>query len=110
MSEPGEIPADFASFIAHYFGDRGVVWLAALPGLLDHYACKWDLDLMPPFAGLSFHYVAPAVCADGTPAVLKLGVPEEEARTGIEFLRRCDGATARAPCGCWKRTMSAVRC
>lgn len=93
MIQP-EIPDYFAAFIAGYFGQRGVAWLAELPFLLARYERDWSLDLLPPFDGLSFNYVAPVIRADGAPAVLKVGVPEEEARTGIAFLRLCDGVGA----------------
>ena len=86
-----DVPTSFAAFIVDYFGERGVAWLAELPDLLAQYAREWELGLLPPFAGLSFNYVAPVVRADGSPAVLKVGVPEEEARTGIAFLRLCNG-------------------
>lgn len=90
-TEEEDIPAAFAAFIAAYFGARGATWLVELPNLLARYAQAWDLALLPPFAGLSFHYVAPVVRADGSPAVLKVGVPEEEGRTEIAFLRLCNG-------------------
>jgi streptomycin 6-kinase len=86
-----DIPAYFTAFIADYFGERGAAWLAALPDQLAHYARAWELDLLPPFADLSFHYVAPVLRVDGSAAVLKLGVPEEESRTGIAYLRLCSG-------------------
>ncbi|MGZ6387830.1 MAG: aminoglycoside phosphotransferase family protein [Ktedonobacterales bacterium] len=86
-----DVPSDFAAFIAEYFGARGAAWLVELPDLLAQYAREWQLELLPPFAPLSFNYVAPVVRADGSLAVLKVGVPEEEARTGIAFLRLCDG-------------------
>lgn len=89
-----EVPGYFAAFIAEYFGEQGAAWLVELPDLLATYAREWDVDLLPPFAGLSFHYVAPVVRADGSPAVLKVGVPEEEGRTGIAFLRLCNGEGA----------------
>jgi streptomycin 6-kinase len=86
-----DVPDYFATFIADYFGERGAAWLVELPGLLATYARRWGLELLRPFAGLSFHYVAPVVRTDGSPAVLKVGVPEEESRTGIAFLRLCNG-------------------
>ena len=46
---------------------------------------------MPPFANLSYNYVAPAFRADGTAAVLKLGVPQEGFLTEMEALRLYDG-------------------
>ena len=94
MAEPYEVPSYYQKFIATYFGERGAAWLVELPDLLAHYAREWKLELRPPLAGLSFHYVAPVVRADGSPAVLKVGVPEEEARTGIAYLRLCNGKGA----------------
>lgn len=86
-----DVPTYFAAFIAAYFGERGAAWLGELPHLLATFARGWELEILPPFSGLSFNYVAPAVRADGSPAVFKVGVPEEEARTGIAFLRLCNG-------------------
>ena len=94
MTQPYEVPAYFAQFITSYFGERGAAWLLKLPDLLAHYAREWELELLSPVSGLSFNYVAPVVRADGSPAVLKVGVPEEEARTGILFLRLCKGTGA----------------
>jgi streptomycin 6-kinase len=45
---------------------------------------------MPPFA-LSYNYVAPAVRADGTPVVLKVGFPTGEPFEQIEALRIYNG-------------------
>ncbi|GAB3825414.1 aminoglycoside phosphotransferase family protein [Dactylosporangium cerinum] len=50
-------------------GERG---LADLPDLLAGLAADWDLVLGEPY-DLTFHYVAAVRCADGTPAVLKVG-------------------------------------
>jgi streptomycin 6-kinase len=46
---------------------------------------------LPPFSGLSYNYVAPAVRWDGTPTVLKLGFPNRELRTEIAALRLING-------------------
>ncbi len=46
---------------------------------------------MHPYSPLSYNYVAPAVRADGTEVVLKLGIPSNEFRTEIEALRFFDG-------------------
>lgn len=85
------IPNYFAAFVADYWGDEGAAWLAALPDLLAEYGRRWGLQPLPPFAGLTFNYVTPVMRADGTPAVLKAGVPGDEFRAGIAFLRLCDG-------------------
>ena len=85
------IPDYFAAFIADFCGDEGEVWLAALPSLLSEYSQRWGMQPLPPFAGLTYNYVMPVILADGTPAVLKVGVPGDEFRAGIAFLRMCDG-------------------
>ncbi len=54
------------------WGDDGARWLDDLPTLLARLAADWDLTLGDPY-DLTFHYVAAVRCADGTPAVLKVG-------------------------------------
>ncbi|MDQ2808397.1 MAG: aminoglycoside phosphotransferase family protein [Chloroflexota bacterium] len=71
------IPDNFARLTAEVHGAAGVAWLAALPGLLADCERRWGLRVGPPFA-LSYNYVAPAVRADGSEVVLKLGVPQRE--------------------------------
>lgn len=58
--------------------EGGEAWLAQLPALLDEIAQRWDLTLHQPAWSLSFNVVLPATLADGTPVVLKLGVPNRE--------------------------------
>lgn len=89
------IPAAFAEKMAVVHGDRGREWLARLPGLLGTLAERWDLRLGEPFS-LSYNYVAAATRADGTAAVLKVGVPHRELDTEREALRQYAGrATVR---------------
>lgn len=59
------------------WGEAGARWLADLPEILDGVARDWQLSVGEPF-DLTYHYVAAVTCADGTPAVLKLGVPGAE--------------------------------
>jgi streptomycin 6-kinase len=85
------LPAEFVRNTLGSFGVAGERWLAELPAALAAYARRWDLTLGPAYQ-LTYHYVAAAIRADGTPAVLKLGVPG-----GVEFgwqvraLRLVDG-------------------
>jgi streptomycin 6-kinase len=72
-------------------GEKGRDWLASLPELISRCAECWSLTVMPPFEALSFNYVAPALREDGTPVVLKLGVPHPELETEIEALKIFDG-------------------
>lgn len=86
------IPDYFAHFTADYWGEEGAAWVRDLPALLAEVAARWRLQPLPPFAGLTYNYVAPVTCADGSPAVLKAGLPREELETEIETLRLYDGS------------------
>jgi streptomycin 6-kinase len=76
------------------WGAAGARWLERLPRLVEDLARDWDLALGAPF-DLSFHFVIAVTVADGTPAVLKLGVPGEEGlRTEVPALRAFAGGAA----------------
>lgn len=68
-------------------------WLERLPDGLRDLACRWSLALGAPFDGddVSCSWVAPAERADGTCAVLKLGMPHMEAEHELDGLRFWDG-------------------
>jgi streptomycin 6-kinase len=73
-------------------------WLELLPHAIRELQDRWSLSLGPPFDGSdgSCAWVAPAVCGDGTRAVLKLGMPHMEAAHELQALRFWDGdATVR---------------
>jgi len=72
-----ELPERFTRNIEELYAEEGKVWLAELPKLVEEIADKWSLKMEKPFLNLSFHYVVPCVCADGTKAVLKIGFAEE---------------------------------
>jgi streptomycin 6-kinase len=73
-----------------------MAWLERLPSTLREVQRKWSLKLDDPFdtdeAGCS--YVTPVLRADGTRAVLKLGMPHMEAEHEIKGLRFWDGNPA----------------
>ena len=71
----GALPDELIRNVVGAWGDDGVRWLAELPAIVQQLAQVWDLTIGAPFE-LSYHYVAAVTCADGTPAVLKLGVPD----------------------------------
>ncbi len=75
-----EVPELLARNVELVWGEDGRRWLGRLPAAVDEIAARWSLDVGPAYA-LTFHWVAPVRCADGTPAVVKLGVP------GAEHLR-----------------------
>jgi streptomycin 6-kinase len=68
-------------------------WLVRLPDTLRELERRWSLKLGAPFDGeeVSCAWVAPVTLANGTSAVLKLGVPHMEAEHEIEGLRFWDG-------------------
>ena len=85
------IPEKFAQTMREVYGDKGAAWLEDLPGLIAGCEKRWSLTVRAPFADLSYNYVAPAVRADGTECVLKLGVVNPELLSEIEALRLYDG-------------------
>jgi streptomycin 6-kinase len=70
-----------------------VAWLDRLPALLRKLEHEWSLKLGAPFDGseVSCSYVAPVVCEDGTPAVLKVAMPHMEGKHEIQGLRFWQG-------------------
>jgi streptomycin 6-kinase len=89
-------PSECAGYIVDIHGERGRAWLRGLPGLIAACAQRWSLTVLPPFKGLSYNYVTPAIRADGTPVVIKAGVPHIELWCEIDALRLLDGdGTAR---------------
>ena len=79
------LPERFVSIVGSTFYE-GEAWLEDLPKLIAACAERWQLTVGPPFAELSYNYVAPATMADGSGIVLKLGVPRHELHTEIEAL------------------------
>ena len=86
-----QLPSRFIRTIIEVFPDEGADWLEQLPDLIAHFEARWSLRVEAPFTNLTYNYVAPARRADGSAAVLKLGVPNKEANTEIEALRLYDG-------------------
>ena len=68
-------------------------WLDRLPDVLRNLEHRWSLTLDAPFDDeeVSCSYVAAALCADGTRAVLKIGMPHMEGEHEIHGLRFWDG-------------------
>src|SRR5260370_11460046 len=68
-------------------------WLKQLPDTLRDLERRWSLSLGAPFDGeeVSCAWVAPVALADGTSAVLKLGLPHMEGEHELQGLRFWDG-------------------
>ncbi|HEX6384095.1 MAG TPA: aminoglycoside phosphotransferase family protein [Anaerolineae bacterium] len=84
------LPDDFVRTTVDLFADEGIAWLERLPALIAECEQRWSLTVQPPFP-LSYNYVAPAVRADGTEMVMKLGVPNPELLREMAALQLCDG-------------------
>src|SRR6266545_6097767 len=81
----------FVQTIWDVFGDEGMSWLRRLPAIIDECVRDWGIQVGPPF-GLTYNYVASARYADGNQAVLKLGLPGDEAlRREVAALRLAGG-------------------
>ncbi|HZN19555.1 MAG TPA: aminoglycoside phosphotransferase family protein [Micromonosporaceae bacterium] len=87
---PVLVPPALASNVVETWADEGARWLARLPALVADVARDWQLTLGAPYL-LSFHWVAPATRADGSPAVLKLGVPAGHLAHEAQALRAYGG-------------------
>ena len=81
----------FSQKVIDVHGDAGADWLSRLAETIADCERRWSLQVLPQFPLLSFNYVAPVTCADGTEAVLKLGVPHQEFTAEMEALRVYDG-------------------
>ncbi len=66
-------------------------WLHHLPATLAELTARWSLRAGPPFENATCSWVAAALRADGTPAVLKIGMPHMEGADEIPGLRFWDG-------------------
>ena len=88
------VPDVLARNVVGAWGDDGARWLADLPRVLTDVAGDWDLTIGEPY-DLSYHYVTAVTCGDGTPAVLKLGVPTGDSlRAEAPTLTAFDGRGA----------------
>ena len=72
---------------------EGAAWLDRLPEILRSAERRWSLRVGSPFDNeeVSCAWVAPVELADGTEAVLKIGMPHMEAEQEAEGLRFWDG-------------------
>ncbi|MFC7623870.1 aminoglycoside phosphotransferase family protein [Microlunatus sp. GCM10028923] len=72
--------------------DGNESWLDQLPRLVDILARDWSLQIGRSLAGGHVALVLEVIMADGTPAVLKIGVPGENLGPEATALRLADGA------------------
>lgn len=85
-----DVPDALARTVSRTWPAEAPSWLAGLDALVGELAADWELDVGAPYA-LSFHWVAPARRADGTAAVLKVGIPDGHMDSEAAALRAFDG-------------------
>ena len=66
-------------------------WLSQVPEIIKGLEHRWSLKLGQPYQDASCAWVAPVTLANGTAAVLKLGMPHMEAQHEIQGLRFWNG-------------------
>jgi hypothetical protein len=77
------------------FGAEGTQWLARLPRRIVQLEQEWGFRVGPAFDhGGAVSWVAPVELGDGSEAVLKIGLPHDEARFEAAALRFLDGRGA----------------
>ncbi|CAM3205928.1 aminoglycoside phosphotransferase family protein [Stackebrandtia soli] len=86
------LPPFVITTIDTYFGDRGREWIDALPATIAARCEAWGLTVTgSALDGGTHSYVAPVSQADGSPAVLKLPIVDEENLAEATALRLYDG-------------------
>ncbi|WP_029386606.1 aminoglycoside phosphotransferase family protein, partial [Streptomyces leeuwenhoekii] len=87
-----DIPRAFTTAQLRHNGEAGRAFIAALPALADRFLDQWDLRLDGPSMHGWAALVLPVVRRhDGTPAVLKLQLPDQETEGEPLALRAWDG-------------------
>src|ERR671917_666041 len=91
MWVPPSLPEEFVRNTIALRGAEGAGWLGRLPATLALCEERWSVSVGPPFPELSHNYVATALQADGTAAVLKLSLPNSDFRGEAGALRLFGG-------------------
>lgn len=72
-------------------GEEGTAWLAALPSMVAALEREWGLSAGAALHGGTGGYLADVTLADGTAAVLKLGMPSDDMVGEMAVLERAEG-------------------
>ncbi|MFW5737390.1 MAG: aminoglycoside phosphotransferase family protein [Spirochaetota bacterium] len=81
-----QLPASFRDRISRVFRPGGDAWLERLPDIVDECSARWSLTDLEQHANLSYSWVGRCRSPYG-PAILKITVPNPEARSEIAALR-----------------------
>jgi streptomycin 6-kinase len=79
------IPSLYARRIENMLGEKGQIWIASLEERIAISVQRWNCQILEPFE-LSYNYVAPVVLKDGSDAVLKLFIPNNDFQNEVKVL------------------------
>lgn len=91
MRHSPDLVPEFVDFMRAVHGVEGESWISRLPKLLHVCASEWNLTLGEPFPNLTYNYVVRCWLVDGTPAVLKVGMPHAELFSEMDALNAFAG-------------------
>ena len=69
------LPEKFVGNTLDLCGASGELWLNDLPHIIKILSENWQIKVEKPFENLSYNFVAPCICADGSEAVVKIALP-----------------------------------
>src|SRR6478736_1013779 len=90
------IPSELINHVIAICGSGGEEWIDGLENNVRELESQWSIKALEPFVTGEFNYVAPATCADGELAVLKLAPPYKQVEIFGEaaYLRARNGIGA----------------
>ncbi|MGD6834251.1 aminoglycoside phosphotransferase family protein [Sutcliffiella halmapala] len=80
------IPEWFQKKMVVVFGEAGKVWLTNVASTIQFCEKEWKLQIEGPVSNLSYNYVLHAKDGEGSPVMLKLGVPSFDFSNEIRTL------------------------
>jgi streptomycin 6-kinase len=86
-----QISSEFQEKIINAFGSDGKAWLESLEQRVETYLQKWELTSEGPVDNLSYNFVLKVMDYNGTPLILKLGVPNFDTKNEMVTLQVYDG-------------------
>lgn len=86
-----KISSEFQEKITNAFGPAGKAWIDSLEQRVETYLQKWELTSEGPVDNLSYNFVLKVRDSNGTPLILKLGVPNFDTRNEMVTLKAYNG-------------------
>lgn len=86
-----QISSEFQERIINAFGPAGKAWLESLEQSVETYLQNWRLTSEGPVDNLSYNFVIKVTDSNGTPLILKLGVPNFDTRNEMVTLQAYNG-------------------